>query len=190
MELTKLQLNIIDDPDTSRLLVTAGAGTGKTLVLVHRLAKLVSQGRLAAGSEVLLLTFTRAARGELKRRVEEMTGPIRFVRATTFDSFVTRQLEEMDPEGPWKTKGYDERIAAFTEILERLEENQFPLTKRVRHIFIDEIQDLVGIRANMIKQLLVQTDCGFTLLGDPAQGIYNFQEEGEARRLRGRSERV
>ena len=47
--------------------------------------------------------------------------------------------------------------------------------KRYRHVLVDEIQDLVGSRAAMTLQILRQVDCGFTLLGDSAQGIYDFQ---------------
>ncbi len=54
-----------DDP----LLIIAGAGTGKTTTLVHRVAWLISQG--VAPHRILLLTFTRRAAGEMLRRVEE-----------------------------------------------------------------------------------------------------------------------
>ena len=45
----------------------------------------------------------------------------------------------------------------------------------MRHILIDEVQDLVGYRAEFVLALLEATDCGFTLFGDPAQSIYGFQ---------------
>ena len=50
------------------LLVIAGAGTGKTMTLAHRVAHLVMQG--VAADRVLLLTFTRRAAMEMTRRVE------------------------------------------------------------------------------------------------------------------------
>ncbi|NLY00265.1 MAG: ATP-dependent helicase [Rhodopirellula sp.] len=51
------------------LLIIAGAGTGKTTTLVHRVAWLISQG--VAPYRILLLTFTRRAAGEMLRRVDE-----------------------------------------------------------------------------------------------------------------------
>ena len=50
------------------LLIVAGAGTGKTATLVHRVAHLIGQG--ADARRILLLTFTRRAAGEMLRRVE------------------------------------------------------------------------------------------------------------------------
>ncbi len=50
------------------LLIVAGAGTGKTATLVHRVAHLIGQG--AEARRILLLTFTRRAAGEMLRRVE------------------------------------------------------------------------------------------------------------------------
>ncbi len=54
----------------SPLLIVAGAGTGKTATLVHRVAWLIAQG--ADPGRILLLTFTRRAAGEMLRRVESL----------------------------------------------------------------------------------------------------------------------
>jgi superfamily I DNA/RNA helicase len=50
-----------------QLLIVAGAGTGKTRTLVHRVAHLLGRG--ADPSRMMLLTFTRRAAGEMLRRV-------------------------------------------------------------------------------------------------------------------------
>ena len=54
----------------SPLLIVAGAGTGKTATLVHRVAWLIARG--VDPSRILLLTFTRRAAAEMLRRVENM----------------------------------------------------------------------------------------------------------------------
>ncbi len=54
----------------SPLLIVAGAGTGKTATLVHRVAWLIAQG--ADPARILLLTFTRRAAAEMLGRVENI----------------------------------------------------------------------------------------------------------------------
>jgi DNA helicase-2/ATP-dependent DNA helicase PcrA len=56
--------------DDRPLLIVAGAGTGKTATLVHRVAWLIAQG--ADPSRILLLTFTRRAAAEMLRRAENL----------------------------------------------------------------------------------------------------------------------
>ena len=49
--------------------------------------------------------------------------------------------------------------------------------KLVRHVLVDEIQDLVGSRAQLVIALLRRAEAGFTLFGDPAQAIYGHQAD-------------
>ena len=126
-----------------------------------------------------MLSFTRTAVGELRRRIglcrrwQRSCGRSRSTpspRAVLASSFASRAPN-------WRELGYDGRIAAATALL--AEEPTSPLVEDCKHVFVDEIQDLVGVRASMVMALLERVD-GFTLLGDPAQAIYDHQVRDDA----------
>lgn len=181
--LTPEQRAIVELPADARTLVTAGAGTGKTFCLIHRLAYLIEDEGLEA-ADVLVLSFSRAAVKEVKDRLVAHGSYARDVDVRTFDSYATWLLNEVDPGGPWKTVGFDGRIRAAVE---RIREGEYAaeLVGEIRHLVVDEAQDLVQDRADLVKTLLTTIDAGFTLFGDPAQGIYSFQVEDPEERIRG-----
>ena len=73
------------------LLVVAGAGSGKTRVLTHRIAHLIDEG--APPTSILAITFTNKAADEMRRRVAELVGPItRSMWVSTFHSACVRIL--------------------------------------------------------------------------------------------------
>ena len=80
--------------ESGPLLIVAGAGTGKTTVLINRLAYLI-EAKKAAAEEILLLTFTEKAAGEMEDRADQVL-PYGYVDLwiNTFHGFCERVLRE------------------------------------------------------------------------------------------------
>jgi len=166
-------------PRDTPLLVLAGPGTGKTHTLLGRVGHLLSTSADGSGG-ILILSFTRAVVRELHERLRRSEVPrLSYLRPVTFDSFATRLLRSMprlDGAGDLLAGGFEDRILAATRALHESEE-AIEWFGRFDHVVVDEIQDLVGVRAEMVLEILSLVP-GFDLFGDPAQGIYGWQQGG------------
>jgi DNA helicase II / ATP-dependent DNA helicase PcrA len=81
------------------LLVIAGAGTGKTRVIIERIRHLLQSDASLSGENILGLTYTRKAAGEMKSRVVRTTGERgKGVTMVTFHAFCETLLKEADPQ--------------------------------------------------------------------------------------------
>ncbi len=90
------------------LLIIAGAGSGKTRVLTRRLAYILTE-RLARPHEILAVTFTNKAAGEMKERVANLLGGgIMEMNVSTFHSFCARFLRREAA-----SLGYDSQFTIF-----------------------------------------------------------------------------
>ncbi|GAA5043860.1 UvrD-helicase domain-containing protein [Streptomyces similanensis] len=184
--LTAEQRTVVEQPWDARVLVTAGAGAGKTHTLVRRLDALCGHEdpeEALEATDILVLTFSRAAARELRERITRHGDRARRVRAQTFDAWAYGTLAHAYPDRDWATTSFDERIKAAAEAVEQgaLESgDSIPPS----HVVIDEVQDLLGDRRELVEALLdrYQDSCGFTVVGDAAQSVYGFQIEDPAER--------
>ena len=86
-ELSPTQLKIINDKETQHIVVAAGPGSGKTKVLVHKLASLLLMEDVKH-EQLLMLTFSRAAATEFKKRLLKLIGnAANFIEIKTFHSY-------------------------------------------------------------------------------------------------------
>lgn len=169
-DLDEKQRFVVDAAADARYLVIAGAGRGKTEVVESRLAGLIERDGLSASTEILVLSFSRAAVHAVRDRVAEADTAEVIIR--TFDSFASQLLFDADIE---PTGSYDARIRIATALLRR-SDVEIAVVEDLRHVVIDEVQDLVGDRAEFVSAVLdrLHEETGITALGDPLQGIYDF----------------
>ncbi|MEP9394530.1 UvrD-helicase domain-containing protein [Gordonia sp. VNK1] len=169
-ELDDSQRAVAEAPADARLLVIAGAGQGKTEVVASRIQYLVEEEDLSASTEIMVLSFSRAAVQAVRTRLEGHDIARTDVR--TFDSLASYLLSQ---NGREPVGGFDNRVRQATQLLDD-DSDEIEGIEDLQHLVLDEVQDLVGDRAEMILALLrrIPESAGFTALGDPLQGIYDF----------------
>ena len=147
-------------------------GSGKTEVVAALLEHFGDEG-LDSFGEVMAISFSRAAVSALERRVGRgTTRPRLMIR--TLDSLASRLLDDLDEED-WRALSFDGRIERALELVDA--ESHLSDLVDLKHVIVDEVQDLVGDRARLVLAVLTQLpqEAGFTLLGDPHQAVYDFQ---------------
>jgi hypothetical protein len=178
------QTAVICAKPTARLLVDAGPGTGKTAVACARVAHLVNDEGISPAN-ILLVSFTRTAVQELRQRIAAYLGNearAAGVRISTLDSEAWRFHQGFAEEDRRILGEYDAGIEAVRAILRSGKVEVAQYLHRFRHMIVDEAQDLMGIRARLVLELIAGLDpeCGITIFADPAQAIYGFTVEDEA----------
>ncbi|MBI3609549.1 MAG: UvrD-helicase domain-containing protein [Nitrospirae bacterium] len=138
MDLTPQQRTAIEH-EGGPLLIIAGAGTGKTLVIAHQIAHLIST-RKARPEEILALTFTEKAANEMEERVDILTPMGAFgYQISTFHSFGERVLREhglaLGLTTDFRTLSRPEQVIFFAEHLFEFELDYYrPLSNPTKHI--------------------------------------------------------
>ena len=127
------------------VLVIAGAGSGKTRTIVYRLTYLVEQGVLP--EQILLLTFTRKAAGEMIARAEQLLGRVGFgVSGGTFHSFACRILKKFIHVFKWD--GFSVIDPSDGKDILKQAKAQLNLTKHKTFPKVNTIYDLISKSRN------------------------------------------
>ncbi len=178
------QDEIIRDRISARQIVEAGPGFGKTEVACARVAWLLAQG--VAPASILLLSFTRTAVREMRSRIKALADQgvdVAGVEIRTLDSFAWRLRSGLTETAMDHRNGsHEESIRALIGLLSQPGSQALDYLESFDHVFIDEAQDLVGPRVELIFVVLsrLRDDCGYTIFLDPAQAIYDWTEDGAA----------
>jgi len=168
-ELSNRQCEIIDDKQSKYIVVVAGPGSGKTRVLVHKLASLLLLEDVKH-EQLLMLTFSRAAATEFKKRLIDLVGnAAHYVEIKTFHSY---SFDLIGKQGSLEEAKDVVRLAA--EMIENGEVEQSKIAKIV--LVIDEAQDMGADDFRLVRALMRQNEeMRVIAVGDDDQNIYAFR---------------
>ena len=167
--LSARQMDIISDKDSRCIVVGAGPGSGKTRVLVHKLASLLLLEDVKH-EQLLMLTFSRAAATEFKQRLMELIGnAAHFVEIKTFHSYCFDLLGRIGNLEESKNV-----VAKAAEMICQREVEPNRIGKTV--LVIDEAQDMGAEEYALVKALMDHNEeMRVIAVGDDDQNIYEFR---------------
>lgn len=168
-QLSECQRSIISDKDSRCIVVAAGPGSGKTRVLVHKLASLLLLEDVKH-EQLLMLTFSRAAATEFKQRLMELIGnAAHFVEIKTFHSYCFDLLGRI---GSLNTVG--NVVAMATQMIENGDVEPNKIGKAV--LVIDEAQDMGKDEYELVRAMMNNNeDMRVIAVGDDDQNIFDFR---------------
>lgn len=169
-DLSTEQLEVIKDNKSENILIAAGPGSGKTRVLVHKVASLLLMEDIKP-EQFLMLTFSRPAALEFKTRLKKLVGRMAYeVDIFTYHGFAFQLLGRM---------GNLERIQNIltqaTQVIETREISmERILSKNV--MVVDEFQDVSEEEYNFMITIAEKAgNIRVIVVGDDDQNIYEFR---------------
>ena len=187
-----LQQALVADGSDANRLVLAGPGSGKTRIIVHRVAYLVRVQRVMADG-IIVLTFNRHAALEIRRRLAALIGNDAYgVTVLTYHALAMRltglSIAGMEQGG--EPVDFDAILRDAIDLLQgkagsaadEPDELRERLLRGYRYVLVDEYQDIDALQYELVSALagrtLTDRDAKLTLLavGDDDQNIYEFRD--------------
>lgn len=168
-QLSERQMGIILDKESRCIVVAAGPGSGKTRVLVHKLASVLLLEDVKH-EQLLMLTFSRAAATEFKERLIGLIGnAAQFVEIKTFHSYSFDLLGRVGNLDDAK-----DVVSKATAQINAGEVEPSRIAKAV--LVIDEAQDMSAEDYALVKAIMDRNeDMRVIAVGDDDQNIYEFR---------------
>lgn len=167
--LSDRQMEIISDKESRCIVVAAGPGSGKTRVLVHKLASLLLLEDVKH-EQLLMLTFSRAAATEFKHRLMGLIGnAAHFVEIKTFHSYCFDLLGRIGNLDDAK-----DVVSQAAQMINNGEVEPNRIAKTV--LVIDEAQDMSAEEYALVHALMtVNEEMRVIAVGDDDQNIFEFR---------------
>ena len=168
-QLSERQREIISDKESRCIVVAAGPGSGKTRVLVHKLASLLLLEDVKH-EQLLMLTFSRAAATEFKQRLIDLIGEVAYyVEIKTFHAYSFDLLGRVG-----NLEDVKDVVARAAETIAQGEVEPNKIGKTV--LVIDEAQDMGTEEYALVRALMTNNeDMRVIAVGDDDQNIFEFR---------------
>lgn len=165
-ELSPRQREIVEDKGSQYIMVAAGPGSGKTRVLVHKLASLMLLEDVKH-EQLLMLTFSRSAAIDFKEKLRKLIGNAAvFLTAKTFHSYAFDLIGKMGD-----LNESDSVVETAVRMIRDGEIEHSKITKKV--LVIDEAQDMDEHQFALIQTLIEENDdMRVIAVGDDDQNIF------------------
>jgi len=162
------QMEVVNDKG-KRILVGAGPGSGKTRVLVHKVASILMMEDVKP-DQFLMLTFSRPAAEEMKQRLRKLVGNIYGIEIKTFHSYA------FDIIG--KIGQLESAAKVIPEAVKQLREGEtyLPSIGKKEVIVVDEYQDIDQDQFELLQEIIrMAEDPRVVVVGDDDQNIYEWR---------------
>src|SRR5215210_1228466 len=167
--LSETQRQAVCAPDTCPLLIRAGPGSGKTLVLTHRIAWLVAQRGLPPW-QLLPIAFTNQAVEEMRARLGHLLGQqAQQIPVTTFHAYGQHLVRRFELASGGLA--FDQMLTIPVWALRRTRALRDFLHQQIAHVLVDEGQDVTAVQAELVQHL-VAGHGRLTVVGDGDQCIF------------------
>lgn len=168
-ELSETQLEIVNDNQPGHIVVAAGPGSGKTRLLVHKLASLLLMEDVKH-EQLLMLTFSRAAANEFRNRLHHLIGnAVGYIEIKTFHSYC---FDLLGRQG-----NLEKAKSVIKDAVEKIRNNEVEMSRITKSVLvIDEAQDMTEDEFNLIHALMEKNESLKVIaVGDDDQNIYAFR---------------
>lgn len=167
--LSPAQLEIINDRESQYMVVAAGPGSGKTKLLVHKLAAIVRMEDIKY-EQLIMLTFSRSAVTEFKKRLIGLIGNAAlYLEIKTFHSYCFDLLGRIG--------SIEKSENVIKEAVQRIKGKEVEAGRIAKVVLvIDEAQDIDATEYELVKVLIEENpEMRVIAVGDDDQNIYEFR---------------
>jgi len=169
LEMSEEQKEIIKDKKSKAMMILAGPGSGKTKVLVHKIASLILTEDIKP-EQFMMLTFSRTAAGEFRSRLNKLIGVLSYdIEINTFHSYALKLIARVVKEND------DVLTQSIAEATKQINNGDVHLPYK-RVLVLDEFQDINEHSFELVKAIYYNSNQEIRIIavGDDDQCINGF----------------